>query len=52
MEEHLGDEKHAAEGRNGDNSRNGTRSKTVITEIGPVDLDVPRDRDGGFAAVL
>ena len=48
MEEHLGYEKHAAEGRNGDNSRNGTRSKTVITEIGPVELDVPRDRDGSF----
>jgi transposase-like protein len=48
MEEHLGYEKHAAEGRNGDNSRSGTRSKTVITEVGPADLDVPRDRDGSF----
>lgn len=48
MEEHLGHEKDAAEGRNGENSRNGTRSKTVITEVGPVDLDVPRDRDGSF----
>jgi putative transposase len=48
MEEHLGYEKHSAEGRNGENSRNGTRSKTVITEVGPVDLDVPRDRDGSF----
>ena len=48
MEEYLGYEKHAAEGRNGENSRNGTRSKTVITEVGPVDLDVPRDRDGSF----
>ncbi len=37
MEEHLGYDKHAAEGRNGGNSRNGTRSKTVITEVGPVD---------------
>ena len=48
MEEHLGYPKHAVEGRNGGNSRNGTRSKTVITEIGPVELDVPRDRDGSF----
>lgn len=32
----------------GDNSRNGTRSKTVLTEIGPVEIDVPRDRDGTF----
>jgi transposase-like protein len=48
MDEHLGYAKHAVEGRNGGNSRNGTRSKTVITEIGPVELDVPRDRDGSF----
>jgi len=48
MEEHLGYPKHAAEGRNGANSRNGTRSKQVITEVGPVDIDVPRDRDGSF----
>jgi putative transposase len=48
MEEHLGYAKHAAEGRNHGNSRNGTRSKTVITEIGPIELEVPRDRDGSF----
>lgn len=48
MEEHLGYDKHAPEGRNGGNSRNGTRSKTVITEVGPVEVDTPRDRDGTF----
>ena len=48
MDEHLGYEKHAVEGRNLGNSRNGTRSKTVLTEIGPVDVDVPRDRDSSF----
>lgn len=48
MTEHLGYEKHAVEGRNGVNSRNGTRAKTVITEIGPIDIEVPRDRDGTF----
>ena len=35
-------------GRNGGNSRNGTRPKTVLTEIGPVQIEVPRDRDGIF----
>jgi len=45
MEEHVGYAKHASEGRKGGNSRNGTRSKTVITDVGPVELDVPRDRD-------
>ena len=48
MDEHLGYSKHAVEGRNGGNSGNGTRSKTVLTEIGPVELDVPRDRDSSF----
>jgi transposase-like protein len=48
MAEHLGYDKHAVEGRNGANSRNGTRSKTVITDIGPVTISVPRDRDGSF----
>jgi len=48
MDEHLGYEKHAHEGRDGANSRNGTRSKTVITEVGPVEIDAPRDRDGSF----
>ena len=48
MEEHLGYAKHATEGRNLGNSRNGARAKTVITEIGPIELEVPRDRDGSF----
>ena len=47
MSSHLGYDKHAVEGRNGGNSRNGTRTKTVITEVGPMDLEVPRDRDPG-----
>lgn len=32
--EHLGYEAHGAVGRDGGNSRNGTRSKTVLTETG------------------
>ena len=48
MEDHLGYAKHAPEGRDGGNSRNGTRSKTVLTEVGDVEIDVPRDRDGSF----
>jgi putative transposase len=49
MSSHMGYDKHAVEGRNGGNSRNGTRTKTVITEVGPVDIEVPRDRDASFA---
>ena len=48
MDTHVGYGKHAVEGRNGGNSRNGTRTKTVITDVGPVDIEVPRDRDGTF----
>nr|WP_052428288.1 transposase [Actinopolyspora erythraea] len=42
--EHLDYDKHEMTGRNCENSRNGTRLKTVTTEVGPVELDVPRDR--------
>ncbi|MGH3807036.1 MAG: transposase, partial [Pseudonocardiaceae bacterium] len=37
MDGHLGYSTHDPAGRNGGNSRNGTRSKTVVTEAGPVE---------------
>ena len=53
MSEHLGYEKGAPEGRNRGNSRNGRRSKTVVTDnAGPVEIVVPRDRDGTFEPVI
>jgi transposase-like protein len=52
MSEHLGYDKHDPMGRNRGNSRNGTRPKTVFTEIGPVQIEVPRDRDGTFDPVI
>jgi transposase-like protein len=53
MTEHLGYDKHAAQGRNGGNSRNGNRTKAVLTDnAGEVRLEVPRDRDGTFAPVI
>jgi transposase-like protein len=53
MSEHLGYDKHAPEGRNRGNSRNGKRTKTVLTDAcGEVDIDVPRDRDGTFEPVI
>ena len=48
MAEHLGYERHAVEGRGSGNSRNGTYPKTVTTEIGEIELAVPRDRAGTF----
>lgn len=48
MTEHLGYDKHDPVGRGSGNSRNGTRAKTVLTEIGPVEIEVPRDTDASF----
>jgi hypothetical protein len=48
MSEHLGYEKHDPAGRNSGNSRNGTRAKTLLTEIGPVEIEVPRDTESTF----
>jgi putative transposase len=48
MDAHLGYGKHDPVGRDGGNSRNGRRAKTVLTQVGPVEIEVPRDRDGSF----
>jgi transposase-like protein len=48
MTGHLGYEKHDPGGRGSGNSRNGTTGKTVLTDVGAVDLEVPRDRNGSF----
>ena len=47
MTAHLGYEKHDPAGRGSGNSRNGTTGKTLLTDVGAVDLAVPRDRSGG-----
>ncbi len=53
MTEHLGYDRHDPTGRGSGNSRNGTRSKTVLTDnVGPVSIEVPRDRDGSFDPVI
>ena len=48
LTEHLGYEKGDPAGRGSPNSRNGSTPKTVLTEIGDVGLDTPRDRAGSF----
>lgn len=52
LTDHLGYERGDAEASIYPNSRNGTSSKTVATEIGDIDLRVPRDRDGTFRPML
>ena len=49
---HLGYEKHATEGRNGGNSRNGHSRKRVKTDAGEVEIEIPRDRQGTFEPQL
>jgi transposase-like protein len=52
MTEHLSCDRHDPTGRDGGNSRNGTRTKTVPTEIGPVQIEVLRNRDASFTPVI
>jgi len=48
LDDHLGYARHEPAGRDGGNSRNGHRTKTVLTDTGPVEIAVPRDRDASF----
>lgn len=52
LTEHLGYRAHAAAGKGSGNSRNGSTAKTVQTEVGPIDVRVPRDRAGTFTPML
>ena len=53
ISDHLGYDKHDPAGRNRGNSRNGRRSKTIVTDnCGEIEIDVPRDRDGSFEPQL
>ena len=48
LTDHVGYEPHCEPPGGAVNQRNGTTSKTLITEHGKVDLDAPRDRAGSF----
>ncbi len=48
LDDHLGYPRHDPAGRDSGNSRNGHRAKTVLSEAGPVEISVPRDRDSSF----
>jgi putative transposase len=49
MDAHLGYARHERAGGENGNARNGRRAKTVLTDVGPVQIEVPRDRDASFA---
>jgi len=48
MKDHLGYEINNPDGNNTGNSRNGTSKKKILTELGDVDIAVPRDRNGEY----
>jgi len=50
LDDHLGYDKHQPS--KGSNSRNGHSSKTLYTDDGVMDMDVPRDRDSSFEPQL
>jgi putative transposase len=52
LTEHLGYGKHDPAGHGSGNSRNGATPKTVQTEVGPIEVRVPRDRAGTFTPML
>ena len=52
LSEHLGYEKGQTSGQARSNTRNGTTKKTVMSEVGAFEIEVPRDRAGSFTPRL
>ena len=52
MNLHLGYRPGQAKPEGQLNERNGASGKTVITDYGPLRVDLPRDRDGSFEPIL
>jgi len=48
LDDELGYEKYDVQNKETDNSRNGYSKKTVRSEYGEIELDIPRDRNGEF----
>ncbi len=48
MDDHLGYSKYDYKNKQTDDSRNGYSPKTVVSSVGEIPLDVPRDRKGDF----
>ena len=48
LDESLGYGKYESSENKGNNSRNGHSKKTIKTELGPIEINVPRDRNGEF----
>ena len=47
----LGYDRHDPSGKNSGDSRNGTYQRTVQTSLGPISVEVPRDRNGEYKPI-
>src|SRR5882724_447654 len=52
LKHHLGYASAAAKPEGVSNQRNGSSGKTVLSDGGPLRIDVPQDRQGSFEPVL
>ncbi|MBU2634820.1 MAG: IS256 family transposase [Nanoarchaeota archaeon] len=52
MSDHLGYEPGSPQGRGTGNNRNGKGKKTIISDSGPIEIEVPRDRNASFEPEL
>jgi putative transposase len=52
MSEHLGYKHGESKPAGRTNQRNGTSGKTVLTDNGPMDIEVPRDREGSYEPLI
>src|SRR5687768_2483871 len=52
LSHHLGYASGTAKPEEATNQRNGRSAKTVLTEDGPLRVEIPRDRDGSFEPIL
>lgn len=52
LDEHLGYSKYDYKNKETTNSRNGKRSKKILSDLGEFEIEVPRDRDGDFEPMV
>jgi transposase-like protein len=52
LSHHLGYSAGAAKPEAADNHRNGSTGKTLLSDVGKLRIEVPRDRNGSFAPLL
>lgn len=52
LDDHLGYERSSQEKKETTDRRNGTYTKVLKTSVGPITVDIPRDRDGGYEPML